>query len=92
MLGYRYMSKIKPRLKCPIKAGIYNVDDVDIFFGILLEMPVEGFRWILRFSLVGKPITEKGGLMTIGCFSMNARVLASTARKRVVKAKDVVLT
>lgn len=92
MMGYRYMSKIKPKLKCPVKANTYNVDEVDMFFGVLLEMPLEGFRWIVRASLVGKTVTEKNRWMTVGCVLLNARVMASTSHKHLTKPKDVILT
>lgn len=93
MLGYRYLSKIKPKLKCPLKANTYNIDEVDMFFGMMLEMPVEGFRWIFKISFVGKPAKSKAtNLMTIGCLIINARIMASSSRKRIVKPKDVILT
>lgn len=90
MLGYRYLSKIKPPLKCPVKAGTYNVDAVASFLGLILDLPIEGFRWIIRASMTGKAAGEKNGMTTIGCLSINARVMASTSRKRIMKASDVV--
>lgn len=89
MMGYRYMSKINPRLRCPAKVGTYNVDAVDIFFGRLLDLPVEGYRWIIKASIIGKAVRDKGGLKVIGCILLNARIMASTSRKRVMKASDV---
>lgn len=64
---------------------------MDIFLGVILDLPVEGYRWIVRVSMVGKPVREKGNLMTLGCLTLNARVMASTSRKRVMKASDVIM-
>lgn len=89
MMGYRYLSKIKPKMKCPVKAGTFSMDKVDIFFGRMLSLPVEGYRWIIRSSMLGKVLGDKREMITLGCLAMNARIMASTTRKRVMKADDV---
>lgn len=93
MMGYRYLSKIEPKIKCPVKAGTYNLDAMNVFLGSLLDFPVEGFRWVLTLANIGKLNGgEKKNLMTLGCIEIKARIMVSTSRKRVIKSKDVVLT
>lgn len=89
MMGYRYMSKIKPNFRCPGQSGTYNLDAVDMFLGRIMDLPVEGYRWIVKGSIIGRAVGDMGELKVIGCMLINARVMASSSRKRVVKANDL---
>lgn len=74
MLGNRYMAKFKPQISCPLKAGVVDISEADMILDSILQLPVEGFAWIIKGVFMGRRSTS-AKMQAIGCLMVHFRVL-----------------
>lgn len=69
---------IKPKLKCPIEPGEYDLNEVISNMEMISNLPLEGFLWhVLITSFRGEDDERE----MVSCFSVYVRVFISTRRK-----------
>lgn len=75
LFGANFFKRMTPYVKCPLKAGLYKMNDAEINLDFLSTLPIEGFFWnvIANFYVPDKKVDRR----MIACISGHVRVFQS---------------
>lgn len=69
---------IKPKLKCPIEPGKYDLNEMNANLDMISNLPLEGFLWhVLITSFRGEDDERE----MVSCFNVYVRVFHASKRK-----------
>lgn len=85
IFGMDFIEKFEPEINaCPIGEGVYDVGKVSVSLESVIQLPLEGFRWIWRvtfFHMESLDDEDEFDKVFQGCVEAQLRVMVSSVRR-----------
>lgn len=70
--------KIKPPFRCPLKPGLYTLEESVLDLFIISMMPLDGYIWVVKFQLIS---SQKGKKAKEIAMCLNSETKITRARR-----------
>lgn len=74
-----FFENIKPAFKCPIKPGLYTVDQTKLDLNAISMLPLDGYLWVVTFKMLTADAGNKRK-QTAMCLNSEIKVLRTSIR------------
>lgn len=75
-----FFEKINPNLKCPLKSGIYNMEETKIDFSLFAMLPLDGFVWVSTLKLLSAEPGIKRKRIVM-CINAETKIVRTAVKK-----------
>lgn len=86
LFGGNFVKRMTPPIRCPLKPGLYKMNDAEINLDFLTGLPIDGFFWNVKVNLY---TPEKNGERRMhGCIAGYTKVFQGSSKRRGSRHRD----
>lgn len=74
------LASIHPQLKCPIKPGVYTLNEAAIDLSLISVIPLDGYVWVVTFKLLQAEKTKKMKKVVL-CLNSETKIIRSSDKR-----------